>query len=430
MVGPEPLMQYRHSRFATALRSLIRISLRPMVLGLGWLILPLEDASAATLQVGQGRAFTTVRAAAQASNDGDIIEIDAGTYTNDVATWSADNLIVRGVGGRARLNITNGTNEGGKGTWVVSGANFTVENVEFSGASVPDQNGAGIRAEGSGTLTVRNCYFHDNENGILGGDGNSAVLIEYSTFDHNGFGDGFTHNMYIGPAQSFTLRYTYSHRAIIGHNVKTRAATNTIQYNRIMDESDGSASYAVDVPDGGRTFLVGNVIEQGPNTDNSIIVAYAAESTRNGALELYAVNNTIVNNRSAGGQFFSLRSGTTAVIKNNILYGPGTTWSGGAVTASNNYVQPSYNNSPGFVSPSSFDYHLSASSPQGASGVVDAGVSPGTGGGQDLTTSFQYVYDAQATARTAVGVIDIGAFEFGNPGGAVRPLPPTNVRVQ
>lgn len=430
VAGPKNSMQDpRRSRFATTLLSSIRIGLRMMLFGLPWSVLPLEDAFAATLQVGSSRAFQTVRAAAQASNDGDTVEIDAGTYTNDVATWSANNLTVRGVGGRARLVITNGTNEGGKAIWVVGGINFTAENIEFSGATVPDQNGAGIRAEGAGTFTVRNCYFHDNENGILGGDGNSAVLIEYSTFDHNGFGDGFSHNMYIGPAQSFTLRYSYTHRAIIGHDVKTRAATNSILYNRIMDESDGSASYEVDVPDGGRTFLIGNVIEQGPNTDNSVIVAYAAESARNGVLELYAINNTIVNNRSAGGNFFSLRSGTTAVIRNNILYGPGTTWSGGTVTASNNYVQPTYNNSPGFVSPSTFDYHLSASSPQGASGVVDAGVAPGSSGGQDLTPLFQYVYDAQAVARSSVGGVDIGAFESSN-SGAVVPLPPTNVRVQ
>ena len=199
-----------------------------------------------------------------------------------------------------------------------------------------------------------------------------------------------------------------------------------------MDESDGTASYAVDVPDGGRTLLIGNVIEQGPNTDNSIVVAYAAESAKNGPLDLYAVNNTLVNNRPSGGQFFSLRSGTTAVIRNNIFYGPGTTWSGGSVTASNNYIEPSYSNSPGFVSPSTYDFHLSANSPRGAALIVDAGAAPGTSSvGNDLTPLFQYVYDAQSVVRTAVGTLDVGAFEFGNPGSDGRgPLPPANVKVQ
>jgi hypothetical protein len=55
---------------------------------------------------------------------------------------------------------------GGKGIWVISGNDTVVENIEFSGAAVPDANGAGIRFEGV-NLTVRNCYFHHNQNGIL-----------------------------------------------------------------------------------------------------------------------------------------------------------------------------------------------------------------------------------------------------------------------
>ncbi len=387
------------------------------------------DAISATLQVGPGKTYATVHAAALAARGGDVVEIDAGLYANDVADWTANNLTVRGVGGRAQLIVTNGTNQAGKGIWVVSAANFTADNIEFAGAAVPTKNGAGIRADGSGTLTIRNCYFHDNEDGILGGDGNSAVLVEYSIFDHNGFGDGLSHSIDIGSAQSFTLQYSYAHRAVMGHDVRTRAAINFILYNRIMDE-DGAASHNVDVPDGGRTLLIGNVIEQGPNATDSVIVAYAAESSKKVTLELYAVNNTIVNDRSSGGQFFSLRAGTTAVIKNNIFYGPGTPWSGGSVTASNNYIHASYDSAPGFANPSSYNYRLSYSSPSGSSGIVDAGGAPGkSSAGQDLTPVSEYVYDTQKVARIAVGAIDIGAFELSNPGFGVRPLPPTNLTV-
>jgi hypothetical protein len=38
-------------------------------------------ASAATLEVGPGRTYTTVRDAILAAADGDVIEIDAGLYT-------------------------------------------------------------------------------------------------------------------------------------------------------------------------------------------------------------------------------------------------------------------------------------------------------------------------------------------------------------
>ena len=121
------------------------------------------------IRVGAGKTYTLPSQAANVAKDKDIIEIDAGEYVGDVATWYANNLTIRGVGGRAHLKA-NGVNAGGKGyLWVIKGNNTLVENIEFSGAVVPDQNGAGIRQEGTG-LTVRNCSFHDNENGILGPD--------------------------------------------------------------------------------------------------------------------------------------------------------------------------------------------------------------------------------------------------------------------
>ena len=43
-----------------------------------------------------------------------------------------------------------------------------------------------------------NCYFHDNQDGILANAVvGSSILIEYSEFYKNGAGDGQSHNMYI-----------------------------------------------------------------------------------------------------------------------------------------------------------------------------------------------------------------------------------------
>ncbi|NIA30707.1 MAG: hypothetical protein GWP06_12445, partial [Actinobacteria bacterium] len=180
------------------------------------------NSSQNTIMVGPGRDYLTPSAAAQIAVDGDLIQIAAGVYSGDVVVWRQNNLTIRGVGGRPQIKA-NGTNAEGKGTWIIKGANTTIENIEFSGATVPDQNGAAIRQEGAG-LIIRRCFFHDNENGVLtGGNPASNVLIEYSEFYHNGFGDGYTHNMYIGEVNSFTLRFCYSHGAKIGHNVKSRA---------------------------------------------------------------------------------------------------------------------------------------------------------------------------------------------------------------
>jgi hypothetical protein len=197
--------------------------------------------AANVLRVGPGRAIQRVSDAADIAQDGDVVEIDAGLYPADVAVWYQDNLTIRGVGGYAHLRA-DGAYVQGKGIWVIAGSDAIVENIEFSEVTVPDQNGAGIRHDGW-NLVVCNGYFHDSEEGILGGAGD--VLIEYSEFANNGYGDGFSHNMYILDAERFTLRYTYTHHARIGHNVKTRARENYILYNRIMDESGGSASYAL-----------------------------------------------------------------------------------------------------------------------------------------------------------------------------------------
>ena len=201
-------------------------------------------AEADVLRVGPGRALRVPSAAAKAARDGDVVEIDAGVYPGDAAIWTQNDLIIRGVDGRARLEA-DGAHADGKGIWVITGHNATVENVEFSGARSPHRNGSGIRGEGIG-LTVRHCLFHDNEAGLLAGGGpESRIVVERSEFAHNGSGDGHSHNIYVGSAASFTLRASSSHHARVGHNVKSRAARTDILYNRIMDEADGPATRSI-----------------------------------------------------------------------------------------------------------------------------------------------------------------------------------------
>jgi hypothetical protein len=333
------------------------------------------------------------------------VEIDAGTYEGDVAVWSQNNLTIRGVDGRARLKA-NGAHAEGKGIWVIKGRNTLIENLEFSGAAVPEGNGAAIRQEGSG-LTVRSSYFHRNENGILtGSNPTSEITIEYSEFAYNGAGDGLTHNMYIGRIKSFTLRHSYVHHAKVGHNVKTRAAANSILYNRIMDEADGTSSYVLEMPNGGVTYLIGNLIQQGPLAQNATIVSYGAEGLKHPKNELYVVNNTIVNDRPGGGIFVHVREGPSVVrLVNNILAGPGTVLSGPG-ELSHNLIS----NDPGLMDRTRLDYRLRPDSP-----AIGAGIDPGTANGFTLRPLAQYVLRAGGKTRSLVGPIALGAIEFEGP---------------
>ena len=121
----------------------------------------------ALLSVGPGKTYAKPSQAAAAAKDGDTVEIAAGAYPGDVAVWRASRLTLRGKGGRVVLNA-QGQSAERKAIWVIQGDDTWVENIEFVGASVPDRNGAGIRQEGQGMI-VSNCFFYDNENGILWG---------------------------------------------------------------------------------------------------------------------------------------------------------------------------------------------------------------------------------------------------------------------
>lgn len=328
------------------------------------------------------------------------MEIDSGVYRGDVAVWRQNHLTLRGIGaGRARLQAAGRSAEG-KAIWVIKGRDTTVEHIEFSGASVSDHNGAGIRAEGA-NLVIRDCYFHDNQDGLLGGAGN--VLIERSEFARNGAGHGRTHNIYIGDdVNRFTLRYSYSHHAKIGHNVKSRARENRIEYNRIMDGADGTSSYTIDLPNGGIAYLIGNSIQQGPQSQNHTIVSFGAEGLKHKRNEIYLINNTIVNDASKGIFVYITKGTQRTVAINNLFVGVGNI-ANGAMRARNNLFVTDAE----FVDRKGFDYRLTPRSP-----AINAGIDPGRVGGMSLRPVSEYLHPLQAAPRPTVGRVDVGAYEF------------------
>ena len=284
------------------------------------------------LTVGTGKQFATVRAAASAAVDGDTVQISAGEYRGDVATWRASNLTICGIGGRARL-YADGANEGGKGIWVVTGSNTTVVNVEFHDAKVPDQNGAGIRQEGR-NLTLRNTAFFDNENGILTGDDvGSTITIEQSEFGRNGFGDGYTHNIYVGKIGRLNVRYSYFHEAKIGHQLKTRARENVIEYSYFVDGPNGTSSYVINLDNGGRAVLRGNLLHKGPRADNSILISHYSNIWGADYNSLTLEHNTLVSTYP-GGRFIDVATGAAVALTANLFAGTNgpTLISGGTVT--------------------------------------------------------------------------------------------------
>ncbi|MBL0748677.1 right-handed parallel beta-helix repeat-containing protein [Nocardioides baculatus] len=348
-----------------------------------------------TWRVGPERDLKVPSDAAAVAGDGDTVLIDAGTYSGDVATWTQDDLTLRGDGGRAHLRA-DGNDAQGKAIWVIAGDRTTVDRIELSASSVPDRNGAGIRQEGTGLVVLRS-WFHDNENGILtGADPDSDVVITRSRFFRNGSGDGYSHNLYVGAVRSLTVTGSWFADADTGHELKSRAARTTIVGNRITDGT-ATASYSIDLPNGGLSLVAGNVVVQGPRSENPALVSYGAEGLTQPSSTLWVVNNTFVNRRTSG-TFVALAAGTRAHLRNNLLVGPGDLTSAPADARANRRVGLG-----GFVSPASDDFRLLASSP-----AVDRGTRVPV----RWRPRWEYVAPATLARRTLVGRPDLGAFEL------------------
>ncbi len=286
-----------------------------------------DAAAGRVLEVGAGKAYATPSAAAAAARDGDVVKISAGDYTGDYATWSANNLTICGAGGRARL-FANSAIPNGKAIWVIRGNDATVDAIEFHNAKVPDQNGAGIRTEGI-NLSVINSGFYDNENGILGGLSTaSTVTITGSEFARNGFGDGFSHNLYINNIGRLNVSASFFREAKVGHNLKSRARVNVIENSYFMDGANGNASYLADFSNGGDVYLRGNLFHKGPNAENtSAAIAFGQEGLSNPLNKLTLIHNTIVMQRASGnfGGYIVTPNGTQTIqLAANLLASTGS----------------------------------------------------------------------------------------------------------
>lgn len=342
-------------------------------------------------RAGPGQRYRTPCEAIRAAGDGDVVEIDAaGDYTGDVCAFAPARLTVRGVHGRPRIDA-GGRIAAGKAIWVIGGGEVTVENIEFTGARCPDRNGAGIRFEGR-RLVVRNCAFRRNENGILTANDPAAGLrVEYSEFDSNGYGDGYSHNIYVGKIAEFTMQFCWSHGAREGHLAKSRAAVTRLMYN-LFDTGAGTASYEVNLPEGGEALLVGNVILQRPSSRNPVVIS-AGEEAAAPRLDtsLRLIHNTFVNLGAGNTVFVRLGRGAPRrlLLWNNLFLGPGRLTDPARPLPAGNAVAPL----PPWLDPARFLFRPPATGPE-------AVPLP-----EELAPRFEYRHPAcgaqRASARTA-----------------------------
>ena len=280
--------------------------------------------------VGPGKTFATLGAAVAAANAGDTICMSAGLYQDNFATIKKPLTIV-GVGGYAHLEAVSSPPDG-KAILTID-KDVTIKGLEFSGASVPHQNGAGIRWEG-GALTVEQSYFHDNEDGILGGG--TTITVRNSKFVDNGFGDGRSHAMYVFGNKT-VVDSTYFESTHIGHHLKSLAPTAIVTNSTFEDglgNSDLIPSYSIDLPAGGTATILNNTFIQRdgqghPGATNGIIINYdhsqptTAKPPDQKPDSLTIRDNTVRNFRQ-GGRLLQNSTTATAEIIDNRLESVGT----------------------------------------------------------------------------------------------------------
>lgn len=366
---------------------------------------PLTTSSAASmgrlLKVGPSRAIQTIGAAARLAQPGDVIEVDAGNYLRDVAVWKHDNLTVRAVDGRARLGA-GGADAEGKGIWVIRAKNMKVEGFDFIGTAVPSRNGAGIRFE-RGTLLVRNCRFMHNEMGLLTNhDPDGELDVVNCEFAWNHRPDGHNHNLYVGRIARLSVTGSYFHHAHIGHLLKSRAALNYILYNRLTDETGGSASYELEFPNGGVAYVVGNVIEQNRDTENRHLISIGAEGYHWSRNTLHLAHNTLINPLTWGGVYLRVASGKSTVRAiSNVLLGSGSLEAAGPGDYRNNlHAQPD-----DFANVLSHDFRL-----RRTSDLIGRALAPEDDNGQGLQPDQEYVHPC-STRRLARPAENPGAMQ-------------------
>ena len=417
-------------------------------------------ALATTYQVGAARTYGSPckLAAAVALMPGDVVEVDAGTYTDacqlTASGTAAAPIVMRGVSGPRPVFDATGLDLSGAGSvpraifQLTNASYWVVEHLELTHASNGSNNGAGVRlTAGAHDVTFRDLSIHDNQDGAMS-DGPSVLTIENSDIYANGANDGQSHNLYL---QGDTVRLVgnYIHDSVGGQNVKLRTRYVEIVANVI----ENAGNYEIDLIQGQYTsmpnanaILIGNVIVRATSADNnSQTILFGTDNpndttpSRNGAL--YAINNTFVLRNASNRLFHVLTSAsapaaTHVYLYNNIIHATvaGTQLTSdatteGYTTGSTTFITTGVGGVPAALTGTitgtdphflgSDDYELATGSPAIDVGDANPMYADGTGAMQDGSPTRQPRWpQLGADTRTVVGAgVDLGAYELGNPAG-------------
>lgn len=304
-----------------------------LLLVLAWLGATAAQA-AETLVAGPEGVPLSLAAAVSQARDGDTIEMLPGEYREAHVVLENRRLTIRGIGKRPLISGGGKPSGMHKALLLVRGGEVTLENLEFRGVRAADGEGAAVRLEG-GRLQVRRCEFYDNEYAIHATNDDQAELdIQDSVLGRAPKVVGaLYHLLNVGRIARLSVSGSRFQQGFEGHMIKSRARENLISYNFIHDGRRGGASYEIELPAGGLATVIGNVIGQGADSQNRVLLAYGTDGRPWDRNVLLVAHNTFINYKWTPAWFLrvfsdSLPEDTEVVAVNNLLVGPGVFWLG------------------------------------------------------------------------------------------------------
>ena len=269
----------RYQRF---LLILLLLTLLPATL-MAWFIVP---AAADTLQVPQ--QYSTIQAAVNAAGTGDIVEVDAGTYLENVVV----NKTVTIKGDSAASTVVDG------------GGNNVVFNIQEDNVELRDLT---IRNGGSYSgvtiywpfdgLTIRNTRIMDNAVGVVVSDADG------NTFEDNVFIDNQMYGIDVIESINTIIRDNQISESAYGVELSDTSSSQVVN-NTISD-----TSYGIYVPYSNNANISANTLASNSwniylTYSNSNIIGYNDVSGGSVGIQvMYSEGNSVLNNTVSGSSY-------------------------------------------------------------------------------------------------------------------------------
>jgi hypothetical protein len=308
-----------------------------------FLALSASGASADTLKVGKGLAFSGIEEALSNAKPGDVVEVQgAQTYTGtihlreDYGGTKEQPVTVRGIPVDGKRPVLRGA---GPGEWdnmvlLLNANHFIMERFEVVGDG-GDHNYCIVHK--ADDVILRDFVIHDclHQGGLVGNDfGSGSLTVEYSEFYHNGGGSkggsAGDHQIYMAtdeemyPGSVFRFQFCYVHDGLGGNNVRSRAERNEIYYNWV----EGAFYHELDLvgpidkdslPFREDSDIVGNVLIK--KNSQWRIARVGGDGDGNTAGRYRFANNTMIMTDTSSTAVSLQQTVETLEMYNNVIYG-------------------------------------------------------------------------------------------------------------